>query len=81
ILRSLLARVMGPYARYGLIAMGLLLALAGWQLEILLLLVFGLLATLANIRPRKIDSGLTPMTRLEIAISAFAFVAVLGAYA
>jgi hypothetical protein len=34
-----------------------------------------------NIRTRKIDTGLEPLSRLQVVISAFAFTSVVAAYA
>ena len=43
-------------------------------------LVFGALAVFANIPRRRIDPGLEPMSRLQISISAFGFMATAAAY-
>jgi Zn-dependent protease len=80
-LRSVLARIAGRYARFGLIAIGAAIMLIGWQIEQVLLLVFGGVAVAANLKPRTIDPGLEPLTRLQVSISAFAFMAIVGAYA
>jgi Zn-dependent protease len=80
-LRSVLARISGKYARFGLIAIGAAIAAIGWQIEQVLLLVFGGVAILANLRPRIIDPGLEPLSRLQVSIAAFAFMAIVGAYA
>jgi hypothetical protein len=44
------------------------------------LLVFGCISILANIKPRIIDHGLTPLSSLQVAISAFGFMAIVSAY-
>ena len=80
-LRSVLAKIMGNWARFGLIAMGALIIVAGFAIEQVLLVIFGALALLMNIRRRTIDHGLEPMSRLAVSISAFGFMSVIGAYA
>lgn len=81
VLRSVLAKIMGRWARFGLIGFGLLIVAGGFLIEQVLLIIFGLLALLMNIRPRTIDPGLEPMSRLQVVISAFSFMSVLAAYA
>ncbi len=81
ILRSVLARIMGSWARFGMIAMGLVIMAAGWQMNQVLLIIFGALAVTVNLRPRTIDGGLVPMSSLEVTISAFSYMSVLAAYA
>jgi Zn-dependent protease len=80
-LRSVLARLLGERAHYGLMAMGVLIALAGWLGEMTLLLVFGGISILANLRPRRIDHGLKPLSFLQVAITAFDYMAIVAAYA
>jgi Zn-dependent protease len=80
-LRSVLARIAGRYARFGLIATGIAIAAVGWEWEQVLLLIFGGVAVIANLKPRIIDPGLEPLSRLQVSISAFAFMAIVGAYA
>jgi hypothetical protein len=46
-----------------------------------LLIIFGALALVMNIRPRTIDHGLEPLSRLSVSISAFSFMSVVAAYA
>jgi len=81
VLRSVLARLMGQKARFGLIAIGALLLAVGVYIHMPLISIFGGIAILANIRPRKIDGGLEPMSSLQMAISAFGFMATVAAYA
>ena len=80
-LRSVLARLLGERARFGLIAMGALITLAGWFGEMMLLLIFGGISILANLRPRRIDHGLKPLTLLQVTITAFDYMAIVAAYA
>ena len=79
-LRSVLAKIMGKYARFGLLAIGLLIFGAGFLIEQVALLVFGLISILANIRPRLIDHGLKPLSSLQVTISACCFMAIVTAY-
>jgi Zn-dependent protease len=80
-LRSVLARLLGERAHYGLIVMGVLIALAGWFGELTLLLIFGGISIAANLKPRRIDHGLKPLTFLQVTITAFDYMALVAAYA
>lgn len=80
VLRSVLARLFGSFARFGLIAIGFAILMLGWYSEQVLLLIFGGIAVLANLRTRTIDPGLVPLSRLQVAISAFGFLSVVAAY-
>ena len=79
-LRSVLAKLMGNYARFGLLAIGALIVAGGFYFEQVVLLVFGGISVLANIKPRLIDHGLKPLSSLQVTISAFGFMAILAAY-
>lgn len=79
-LRSVLAKLMGSYARFGLLAIGLLIVGAGLYYEQIILLIFGGISILANIKPRLIDHGLKPLSFLQVTISAFGFLAIVSAY-
>lgn len=81
ILRSVAARLLGRYARFGLVAVAIAIIAAGWMAEQVLLLIFGGLALLMNIRERSIDTGLEPLSRLQVVITLFGFVALVAAYA
>lgn len=80
VLRSVFGRLLGRFARFGLMAVGAAIVAAGFAFEQVLLVVFGALAVFANLRPRRIDPGLEPMSRLQISISAFGFMATAAAY-
>ncbi len=79
-LRSVLTRVMGGYARFGLMFVGLLIAGAGLLMHQFVLVLFGGIAILANIRQRRIDVGLVPLSRLQIVITFFSYVSMTAAY-
>ena len=79
-LRSVLAKLMGSHARFGLLAIGLMILASGFYFEQVILLIFGGISVLANLRPRLIDHGLTPLTVPGVMLSAFGFVAITGAY-
>jgi len=81
VLRSVLAKTMGGLARFGLIVMGVAIIAGGFALQQVLLVIFGGLALLMNVRPRSIDPGLEPMSRLHVSMSAFGFMSVVAAYA
>lgn len=75
-MRSILGRLMGGAARFGMMALGLLLALGGLYLGQILLVVFGGIAVAANLRPRIMDHGLAPLNGWELALSFAGFAAV-----
>ena len=79
-LRSVLARAVGQHARFGLIAMGLVIVGAGWFFGQFALILFGGLAVLANIRARKIDTGLAPLSTLQLCIAIFGYVVITAAH-
>lgn len=79
-LRSVLAKLIGPYARFGLMAVGGLITLIGVATSMLALAIFGGISILANLKPRQIDTGLTPLTSLQVCISAFSYVSIVAAY-
>jgi Zn-dependent protease len=79
-LRSIFASLFGSNARFALMAVGAVICAAGIWSKQPLFLIFGGLSILANFRPRVIDQGLAPLSRLETAISIFSFVAIVGAY-
>jgi Zn-dependent protease len=79
-LRSVLAKLMGKYARFGLLAIGVLILATGFYYEQVILLIFGGISILANIRPRMIDHGLKPLSSLQVTISALGFTGIVAAY-
>jgi Zn-dependent protease len=79
-LRSVLAKLMGPNARFGLLSIGLLILASGFYFEQVILLIFGGISVLANLRPRQIDIGLKPLSFPGVLISAVCFVAIVAAY-
>jgi Zn-dependent protease len=79
-LRSVLSRIMGAQARFGLMLVGLGLVIAGNYLNQILLVIFGGIAIIANIRNRTIDAGLTQLSTLQVCISFFGYAAVVTAY-
>ena len=81
VLRSVLAWLLGRWARLGLIVVGVAVAGIGLYAHLALLTIFGGIAILANLRPRMIDSGLAPLSSLQVTISAFGFMSVVAAYA
>jgi Zn-dependent protease len=79
-LRSVLTRIMGAQARFGLMLVGLTLMVAGNYLNQILLMIFGGIAVIANIRNRTIDAGLSRLSTLQVCISFFGYVALVSAY-
>jgi Zn-dependent protease len=79
-LRSMLSRMIGKHARFGLIAIGVLIACAGFYFDLVLLVIFGGIAILANIKDRTIDAGLQPLSTLQVAISFVGYVTMVSAY-
>jgi Zn-dependent protease len=79
-LRSVLSRLMGSHARFGLMAVGVVIAAVGLYLHQIILVIFGGIAILANLRARSIDAGLTPLSRLQVVITVFTYVSMTTAY-
>jgi Zn-dependent protease len=79
-LRSVLTRYMGKSARFGLMGVGLIMAAAGVALSQIVLVIFGGVAVLFNIKERTIDAGLAPLTRLQVVISFWGYVCLITAY-
>ncbi len=79
-LRSVLGRLMGSNARYGLIVVGLAIAAVGIVLQQVILLIFGGMAILFNFKDRKIDAGLRPLSSLHVSIAFFGYVSLVTAY-
>jgi Zn-dependent protease len=79
-LRSVLAKYMGSSARFGLMAIGGILIAIGVAMSQLLLMIFGGVAILFNIKARVIDAGLEPLTRMQVVITFFSYVCMVGAY-
>lgn len=79
-LRSILHWLMGRFARFGLMAAGLVIVICGFKVGQVLLIMVGLLAVVANFKPRKIDPGLQTMSMLQVCISLFGYVALLFSY-
>jgi Zn-dependent protease len=79
-LRSVLSRLLGKYARYGLIAVGLLIIAAGLYWSFVLLVLFGGIAIVLNLRTRNIDHGLIPLSRLQVTTSLFCYCFLVAAY-
>jgi Zn-dependent protease len=79
-LRTIFHRLIGPWARYGLLAVGLVIIALGFLFSQIILVIFGGIAIIANIKDRKIDPGLDPMTSIQLTICAFSYVAMGSAY-
>jgi Zn-dependent protease len=79
-LRSVLSRLIGDKAHYGLMAIGGVVVVAGLLTNLLVMVLFGGLAILANLKPRSIDAGLLPLTPLQLGISALGYVAITTAH-
>jgi Zn-dependent protease len=79
-LRSIMGKLFGSRANYGLCAIGAVMMIVGWFLKEPLLLVFGGISILANWKPRRIDPGLVPLSNLQCCISIFGFVALATSY-
>ena len=79
-LRSVMTRLIGTRANYGLMLVGAVICGAGFLMSQLVMVLFGGLAILANLKTRKIDDGLEPLNSLGIAISAFCYIAIATAH-
>jgi Zn-dependent protease len=79
-IRSILAKLVGRYARYWLLAIGAIMVGIGLAASQIIFVVFGGIALLGNVWPRKIDNGLKEMSSLQSAISIFSYIAMASAY-
>jgi membrane protein implicated in regulation of membrane protease activity len=61
-------------------SVGLLIIGAGLYFQQVVLLVFGGISVFANIKPRVIDSGLAPLSSLQVTIAFFSYVAIVITY-
>jgi Zn-dependent protease len=79
-LRSVLSKILGSFARYGLLAIGLVIIAVGFWSSMIILVIFGCIAVIANLRERQIDQGLTRLTSLQTTIAGFSYIAMTTAY-
>jgi Zn-dependent protease len=79
-LRSILTRLVGKSAWSALLSIGLLMVAIGFAVGQLAVAIFGAIAVLANLRRRTIDTGLLPLTSLQMCIAFFGYVAITGAH-
>jgi Zn-dependent protease len=81
VLRYVLSSLLGRFSNVGHLLIGAAIIAAGFYLQQVLFVIFGLLAVIVNLRPRTIDPGIEPLSRLQVVISAFAFMSIVAAYA
>jgi Zn-dependent protease len=79
-LRSVLSKLMGKYARYGLMAVGLIIAAVGLIYSQIILVLFAGMAILFNFKDRKIDHGLSSLSSLHVSIALFGYVGLVTSY-
>ena len=79
-LRSVFARMIGAKAHYGLMAIGAVVVAAGFYFSQIILIIFGGLAVLANLKARTIDAGLKPLSNLQLYITGFCYVAITASH-
>ena len=75
-LRSVFVRIIGKNAHYGLMAVGAIIVAIGFHYSQFILVLFGGMAILANLKSRNIDAGLVPLSTLQLCITAFGYVAI-----
>jgi Zn-dependent protease len=68
-LRTIFARYFGNSARYALMAVGIVIVGFGILTSKIMLIMFGGIAIFMNLKPRKIDSGLISLTRMQLVLS------------
>jgi Zn-dependent protease len=81
VLRSILARLAKSYARYCLLVMGLAVAAVGLYYSSLIVVLLSAMAIAFNIKPRVIDEGLTPMSKMQLVAGSVTFFALGAIYA
>lgn len=79
-LRSVLNKVIGKYARFGLMAIGVAIAALGFALSQLVLIIFGVIAIAMNFRSRSIDAGLTSMSHWQVGASLAGYFGIIVGY-
>lgn len=79
-LRSVVSRLLGSHARFGLLIVGAVVVAAGFIFSQIILVIFGGIAILANLKPRTIDEGLSRLTSLQVSITVFAFTTITAAH-
>jgi Zn-dependent protease len=79
-LRSVLSKIFGSYANFGLMAVGAVICGLGLLLSQIILVIFGGLAILANLKARKIDDGLIPLSSLGLSITTFGYMAIAASH-
>jgi Zn-dependent protease len=79
-LRSVLNKVFGKYARFGLMSIGVVIAGIGLLLSQIVLVIFGCLAIAMNFRSRSIDVGLTAMSHWQVGVSMASYVGIIVGY-
>ena len=79
-LRSVLSKLAGKHAALGLMVVGLLIAAIGFAMGQKILILFGGFGIIANLKPRKIDAGLTPLTSLQVSIAFLGYVVIAAAH-
>ena len=79
-MRSIFGRILGQHARFGLMGLGILIAIGGYYAMEPLLIVFGGIAILANLRPRMMDYGLAPLSIAELGLSLVGFAGIVAGH-
>ena len=79
-LRSILTRLVGKSAWSAMLSIGLLMIAIGIAIGQLAVAVFGVMAVLANLRRRSIDTGLLPLTSLQVCVAVLGYVAITSAH-
>jgi Zn-dependent protease len=79
-LRSVLSRLVGAKAQLGLILLGMLIMAFGYAAGQTIIMLFGGFAIVSNLKTRKIDAGLMPLTSLQVCIAILGYVAITAAH-
>ena len=79
-LRSILTRLVGKSAWSAMLSIGLLMIAVGIAIGQLAVAVFGVMAVLANLRRRSIDTGLLPLTSLQVCVAVLGYLAITSAH-
>jgi Zn-dependent protease len=79
-LRSVLGKLMGTQARFGLMAVGVVIAIVGLALSQIILVLFGGIAIFLNLKSRIIDGGLASLSRFQVTVSFFCYCSLVATY-
>jgi Zn-dependent protease len=80
-IRAMLTRIFGERTHFAMMAVGAFVIWIGWQTGLDVVAVFGVVAVLANLKPRPVAAGLRPLSGTEQLASFACFLGIASAHA